>query len=524
MSKDEGRAAPQGGDTPGTPSAPSAPSASAPPGGAPPAPPPAAGPGGSPLRAVLGRLGKHTLVYALTGQLSRLVGFLLIPFYTEFLTKRDYGVNDVLSQLIAVFSYVAGINLTTAMARYYFEQQDERGRREVVSTTLFAVLLGGATVAGLAALGAAPIADFLSQGYPGLPHLVRVMLGILVLQMLRETWLRYLQAQERSSLFGVVSVGKVVLEVSLQVWFVAEKGLGLAGLFYGVLIGEAVAVALLTLLLLPRVGLAFSRPLFALMWAYTLPLIPNGLLQFCLHSADRFVLNTMAGEEQVGLYAFAYKFGYIPNYLLLTPFLMIWYPLVFSLRDEARQKDLIARVAPWLMAALTAVVLAVSMFAPQIAALMSGRDEYVEGWRAIGLVCAGYWFWGLFQLLQTGFYVRKATGRLPALTAVAVAVNLGVNLALIPSLGFVGSAWATLLAFVVLAYLAERAVRPVFAVPWPWRRIVTPALGAVAVYAAGMALGPVAGLHEGPVHTAVKLALLVGWAAWTWGLGSLRKA
>ncbi|HZM01104.1 MAG TPA: polysaccharide biosynthesis C-terminal domain-containing protein [Planctomycetota bacterium] len=476
------------------------------------------------LRGALGRLGKHTLIYAITGQLSRLVGFLLIPFYTSWLTTADYGVNELLSQLIAVLSYVAGINLTTAMARYYFEQQDEAGRREVVSTTLLAVLAGAVGVAGLLALGAEPLAALLSADDPGLPLLVRLTLAILVLQMLRETWLRYLQAQQRSLAYGAVSVGKVLVEVSLQIWFVAHEGLGLAGVFYGVLLGEAASVAALTALLLPRVGLRFSRPVFGLMFAYALPLIPNGILQFCLHSADRFVLEGLAGTEQVGLYAFAYKFGYIPNYLLITPFLLIWYPFVFSLRDEARQRDLIATVAPWLMGALTAVVLAEALFAREVARLMAGSDEFVEGWRAIGLVCAGYWFWGLFQLLQTGFYVRKATGRLPALTGLAVAVNFAVNFALIPRLGFMGAAWATLLSFIALAFVTGRAVQPVFPVPWPWRRIMVPAVGAAAVYAAGASLGPVAGLQDGAAQTALKLALLVGWAAWIRAGGFLRRS
>lgn len=480
--------------------------------------------GGSPLRDALGRLGKHTAIYAITGQLSRLVGFVLIPFYTGHLSLLDYGVNELLSQLIAVLSYVAGINLTTAMARYYFEAQDERGRHAVVSTTLISVLVGAAGLAGLLALGAVPIAWLINPGYPGLPRLVVMMLAILVLQMLRETWLRYLQAQERSTLYGAILVCKVIVEVSLQVWFVAGMGLGLQGVFLGVLLSEALSVLALTAVLLPRVGLRFSRPLFGLMLSYALPLIPNGILQFCLHSGDRFILKALASAEQVGLYAFAYKFGYIPNYLLITPFLLIWYPFVFSLRDEARQQDLIARIAPWMMAALTAVVLGEALFAEEIATLMAENDAYVASWRAIGLVGLGYWFWGLFQIVQTGFYVRKATQRLPALTAVAVAVNFGVNFALIPRLGFMGAAWATVLAFAALLVIAERSVRNVFPIRWPWRRIVMPAVGAAAVCAAGMSLVPLAGMRAGWALISVKLLLLVGWAAWTWAGGFLRKA
>ena len=87
-----------------------------------------------------------------------------------------------------------------------------------------------------------------------------------------------------------------------------------------------------------------------------------------------------------------------------------------------------------------------------------------------------------------------------------------------------GAAWSTLLTFMVLLVIAERAVRRVFPVQWPWRRIVLPAVGAAAVYAAGMSLEPFAGMHAGVGLTVVKLLLLVGWAAWTWAGGFLRKA
>ena len=479
--------------------------------------------GGHPLREALGRLGRHTAVYAVTGQMSRIVGFVLIHFYTKWFGQTLYGQGDLLTHLITVLSYLAGSNLTTAMARYYFEQADERGRRAVVSTTLVAGLIAAVGVAGLCALGAVPIAALLSPGDSVMPQLVRVSLAILVLQLLRETWLRYLQSEERSTTYGVIMVSKVVVEVSLQVWFVAGLDLGLPGQFYGVLASEALTLVVLSALLLPKVGLTFSRPLFGLMLAYSLPLIPNGILQFCLHSGDRFILNALAGNAQVGIYAFAYRFGQIPLFLLITPFLLIWYPFVFALRDEARQQDLIARVAPWMMAALTAVVLGEALFARELATVMAGQPDFVAAWPAIGLVCAGYWFWGLFQVVQTGFYVRKATRRLPLLTAVAVVVNFGANFALIPRLGFMGAAWATLLAFLVLCVITERAVRTVFPVPWPWKRIVLPAAGALAVYAAGMSLEPVAHLAPGPAQAAVKVLLLVGWASWIWAGGFLRK-
>ncbi len=39
---------------------------------------------------------KHYSVYGLTNMLSRLVGFLMIPLYTSYITPADYGVMELL--------------------------------------------------------------------------------------------------------------------------------------------------------------------------------------------------------------------------------------------------------------------------------------------------------------------------------------------------------------------------------------------------------------------------------------------
>jgi O-antigen/teichoic acid export membrane protein len=469
------------------------------------------------LKAAFARLSRHTLIYSATGQLSRVVSFALLYFFTYYLSPADYGLSDVLGHIIAVCSYVAGINMTTAMARYYFDQVDERQRRAVVSTTLWSVMLGALVVGGVLAAGAPTLAGWLDPARPGMTTLVLITLCILVLQMLRETWLRYLQIQERSLFFGVISVGKVALEVSCHVWFIGFLGLGLPGLFYGLLVGELVSALLLTAVLLPRVGVAFSPALFWPMFAFTLPLVPNGLLQFCLHSADRFLLLGLRGAEEVGVYSVAYKFGYIPNYLIITPFLMIWYPFVFGQREPARQRDLIERLSPYVMFTLSASVLAVALLAEDLTHWMTGQAEYVPAWRAIAPICLGYWMWGAFQLAQTGFYVCKRTGVLPWITGIAAALNLAANLVLIPCHGFLGAAWATLFSFVVLLAVTLRAGRPVFPVTWPWARVLRPALAGAAVYALGTAFAP----PPGWASASLKLALLVGWTAWMWAGGFL---
>jgi O-antigen/teichoic acid export membrane protein len=289
------------------------------------------------------------------------------------------------------------------------------------------------------------------------------------------------------------------------------------GLFEAVLIGEAIAVVVLAAIVLPTTGLRFSKPLFRAMLLFVLPLIPTGLLQFCLHSADRYILGWLADDVQVGIYSLAYQFGQIPNFLLLTPFLLIWYPYVFSLADDERRRDLIGRITPFFMFALTACCLGVTLMARETLELMTDKPGFRQAVSAVPLICAGYWFWSLFQFVQTGFYVAKQTGRMPVLTAIAAVVNIGLNVALIPWLGFMGAAWATLLTFALLLVMTVSVVRAVFEVRWPWRRLFVPALSAAAV----QAVATLANLPPGAAGIGIKLALFLGWLAWMFAGGFL---
>ncbi|HEX5009722.1 MAG TPA: oligosaccharide flippase family protein [Planctomycetota bacterium] len=477
------------------------------------------------LKDALARLSRHTVVYAAAGQLSKLVGFALLPFYTAYLTKADYGVNELLSQAISVLGYIAGINMTTAMARHYFDSAEPGHRRLVVSTTLWTALAASITLAGLLALGAGPLGALISDR-DGMRELVYLTLGILVLQLLREVFWRYLQTEERSTAFALSAVSMTVVVLVLQIWFVRGLGRGLIGLFEAVLISEVLAVTALAIALLPQVGLGFSKTLFRQLAVYTLPLVPNGVLQFCLHNADRYVLNGLRGEGDVGLYGFAYKLGLIPNFLLLTPFLMVWYPFIFSVGDAERQKELIARIAAYFLAVVTGAVLLISIFAPELVRLMAGKPEYLVAWPAVPWVCAGYWLWAAFQLAQTGFFIRKRTSTLPWLTGTAAAFNIVANLVLIPRYGWMAAAWITVATFLLLLVLTLRAVRPVFPVNFLWGRTLACAGAAGVLLAVGLWVLPadlgllpadlrvVGGLPLGTM--AIKLGLLAVWAGWTW--------
>ncbi len=472
------------------------------------------------LREAAKKLSRHAFTYAAAEQLSRVVGLFLLPLFTHYLSESEYGTKELLAVTLSVLAQIAGISITAAMARHYFDGASAEHKRVVVSTTWITV----AVVAGLLALSLTG-ASFALDGWwmfenPRMAHLFRITLAILWFQMLREVLGRYLQTEQRSLLFGTLAFAKVVTELVLQIVFVAGLRRGLEGAFEAVLISEATFAAIYSIGLLPKLGLSFSRPIFAGLIAFALPLVPNGVLQFCLHSADRYFVEWFATRNDVGIYALAYKLGYIGNYALLGPFLMVWYPYVFSLGAIDKQRRIVGELGPYFLFVLTAATLVISLFAREIVDLVAESEGYRAAASAVPWIALGYWFWGWFQIAQTGFYVIKDTRRLPWITGAAALFNALANIALIPWLGFVGAALATALTFAVLALTTQLAVRSRFPYAIQWTRTFLPLVAAVIACIAGDWLAPRIGIAS----WITKSIVLGGWIAWAWFGGFVQSA
>jgi len=432
-----------------------------------------------------------------------LAGFLLLPLTTGYLSPAEFGVRELLAVSLTLVAQIAGLHLGAGVSRFYFESSDERVRAAVASTAVLTVTAAVGLLVGPLLLASGALATWL----PGSPTeggvYVRLACGVFAFQCIREVTNKVLQTQQRSALFAALSLSKLLLEIALQVTALVALGWGLAGLLLAVLVSEALFALLGCAIVLARPRPQMRWALLAPMLAYSLPLIPNGALQFGLHSADRYVLGALSGDRSLGLYALAYKLGYIPNYLLLGPFLLIWYPFIFSLPARDVQRETIARLAPIVLLVMGGACLATALFARELVELAAGRGDYSEAAAAIPWIAAGYWLWALYQFLQTGLYVDKQTARLPLITLAALIANLYLNAILVPTLGFLGAAIATALTFLVLCVAGHEIAQRVFPVTYRWLAILGPA-------AAGLVMLLVAAFLPGSLERGADRALRAG--------------
>jgi O-antigen/teichoic acid export membrane protein len=466
----------------------------------------------------LHRLTKHSAIYALGPLAQKAIGFLLLPFVTAWIgTSANYGVVEMSAVVIAFASQLLGINLLHGMTRFYAEYDTEAERGKVVTTAFW--LLAGTT--GLALLAAVVFrrtgAEFLFGSSLYSDALVLVA-AILMLSTIGQVGLRWLQVLHRSIAYGVLTTTKTVLEVGFKVWLMAGLGLAYTGALGSVLGGEAVVAAGMIVWMGRKIGLGFSRPIAKRLVRYSYPLILGGIPMFALHQADRWFVRVYWGMDGVGQYSLAYKLGTIANAVLLESFGLVWFPYVFGLKDPAAVRSVCRAVMTYFTAAMACASLVLAVFSPEIVRWMADPKFY-ESHRAMPLVVAGYLFWAVYQVASTAFYLRQKTGTVSLLVGFAAVANLALNLLLVPRMGYLGAAWATLLTFGGLAlvswFLAERALR----IGYEVARVLVPIVSAAALYAASLRVPGGASWAGLTARAALVLALPV----LLWSSGYLRE-
>ena len=431
----------------------------------------------------LASLFRHSLNYSLVPILGKVIAIAMIPFYTAWLVTDEYGAANLADLLFAGLVQLLGANLLQGMQRFYFDHEEQRDRRAVISSCT--ILLGV-----IAWSVVAPMLIFSRELSPiliGTPSAqvsadmiataTAIALATVPMQLCSQAGFYHLMILKRSGLYAGIMLTKILLELSLRILFVGVLDLGLAGYLLPVLIGESLATLFLLGWTLRTTGLVVRKDILRPILRYTLPLIPVGVFQLLLHYGDQRLLELLDpvnGMAAVGIYGIGYKLGFLVIQVMLDPFIRIFHPWIYGIEDREQQALRVARVSTYALTAMAVASLAIILFAKQaLTIFVSTENGYDEAWRVVPWITAGYVGWCAYHISQIPLYIAKRTTPLLWMNGGALALNVLFNLWLVPRYSFVGSGIATLLTFTSLAAMGMWSANRVMSVPFELRRLGT---------------------------------------------------
>jgi O-antigen/teichoic acid export membrane protein len=428
---------------------------------------------------------KHSSIYGLGQILSRCASFLMLPFYTSYLRPAEYGCIAILDVTAAVLSIVVSAGMGAAVSRYHFEAPDEAGQKRVWWTGLAIIMLVASAVVVPAWLLRHPLAR-LTLGPSQLQGGYYYSLALLTVWVVAVGYLFeiYLRVRKWSGLYVVSSFLCLLLNIALNIYFLAVLHWGVAGLLCGNLIANAVRMAWLSVIFWWNNGRqAFDLDLAFRLLKFGVPLVATALLAVVMNQADRYLLRLFAGMDEVGVYSLAASIGQAINALCLMPFASIWGVVIYEIAEQQHAKTIYVQIFQYFVYCQMLVLFAISLLTKPILALMT-KPDYAGAENLIPIVALAFLFFSLHEHFKVPALLAKHTlGLLPAYATAAV-VNIGANVVLIPLLGSAGAAWVSVLTFAIFSFLGLWRYRLIDKYDYPLLRCGIALVGMIASYIA----------------------------------------
>jgi O-antigen/teichoic acid export membrane protein len=336
----------------------------------------------------------------------------------------------------------------------------------------FTMVMGTLGLAAGVAL-ASPISEFLF-GTAEHADLVRAAFVGLWAHVNYEQMTSLFRVEQRSVAYLIATLVNLGLTVGATLLLVVVWEQGPIGVIVGNFTGTLLVYAGLLAYRRSQLGFEWDRPLLREMNRFGMPLVPSALFLWALNFSDRFFLVRLSGAREVGLYAIGVRIA-SAIILLLAAFRTAWPAFAYSIEDDREAARIYAYVLTYLVAITSWMALALGVLAPWLVQLLTTEDFY-SAERVVAPLAFAAAVFGAYIVVVIGIGRARRTRSNWIITGAAAALNIVLNLALIPEYGMMGAATATVGAYAVLFLGMAWKAQQVFPVPYQWRRVAT-ALG-----------------------------------------------
>jgi O-antigen/teichoic acid export membrane protein len=429
------------------------------------------------------RLSSETAIYGISTILGRFLNFLLVPFYTNILAPGDYGIVAYVYSLIAFVNVIYSYGMESAYFKY--SSTLEIGTIKQNFSTPFISLFGTSVLFSIILVFlASPIARMINVPIDDESILIYTV-GILAFDAVAIIPFAALRMEHKAKHFATIKFLNIVINVGMNLVLLLVFKMGVIGVFISGLTASVLTVVMLLPTIFRYLTKEFNLPLWKALMKFGLPYIPSGLAAMAIQVIDRPILRALTDDATVGIYQANYRLG-IFMMLIVLMYDYAWRPFYFSTAKEANAKEIFARVLTYLVLFMSAIFLLLTFFIGDIAKIsIFGRhiigQSYWSGLNIVPIVLLGYLFLGISTNLSAGIFIEKKTKYSPLVTGIAAVVNVAANFLLIPPFAMSGAAWATFIAYFVMAVTMYFVVQRIYPVSYEFSRLLKVAGSAVVV-------------------------------------------
>jgi O-antigen/teichoic acid export membrane protein len=425
-------------------------------------------------------IARHSVIYGLANVLDRIVGFVMLPVYTHFLTPADYGVMELIYLTTSLISLVIGLGVEAAVSRFYYDYKTDDERKVVISTSIigYGIIISAVTLILLPFSGLMSRLVLDSPEYSSFFAIAILTLGAGFILPIIYT---YMRVRQKSIQYMTTKVAMTVLILGMNIYFVVYAKQGVFGILLSNLLGQLAFMVVLGVLTLNYTGLKINYHLLKEMLKFGLPLIPSSISAYIVQASDRYFVKQYADLSATGLYSLGYKMGTLINQFVTSPFIQVWNYRRLEFFEKGDSEKIYARIFTYFCVISLFVGLLISLLAKEIIHFMAD-EAYWSAYKIVPIIVLSYIIFSFHYHFSVGIMMKKATKYIAYVNVANGIINLILNFILIKRYTIWGAAVATLLCFIFKVAMTYYYSNRIYKIQMEWRRIILLFMTAFAIY------------------------------------------
>ncbi|MFH1160877.1 MAG: oligosaccharide flippase family protein [bacterium] len=408
------------------------------------------------------------MIYTIVGALPYASGFLLIPWFTAYLTPAQFGLNALFISLMYFIQILSSFGLDMSAGVMYFDYKDDRELlKRFLGTVFIGMTVCGAVVFLMFTLGGIQLFDLTFSGGDILELIPFGLFTIIsaVFNGVFKTYSALLVNQQRPVRFFWLNISNFLITISASLIILYLFPFTLYGPIVGRMIPAIISASLCLILLGIEYGIYWDSTYLKKIINFTSPLMLYALLTWVVNYIDRFViLRFMDDPAYVGIYDFGVKLV-LGIELLLVGLVNAVNPKVYGIWKDQNLRGSTLEVNRYYNGLTAFILLLIPVFvllAPILIPLVITKEIYYQAFSLLAILAAGYASRVWFYMFMAPLMFFKRTKALPRVFAISALFEIVAAILLVKYIGLMGAVWVNFLVKPLQAFLLYLESRKVF--------------------------------------------------------------
>lgn len=275
---------------------------------------------------------KTSIIYFIGQVLTKVIAFILLPLYTNYISTTDFGYYDLTLSVLGVVIPVIFMEIWTGVLRFAIENKDEEYKKIIINNSLIIVIVSFiiyTIVYGMA---------FLFMNFR-LPIMIYVYSIIWIFQLII---LNIARVYGKNTLYASSGVVNVLINALMTILIVKLTNGNIISLYIGVTLGIIVQSIMIerSVKVLKNFSIkSYDTQICKELIKFSLPLSFNSVVYWMMEGFNKIIISNKLGMAANGIYAVGNRLSTVLN-LVLQVFLLAWQETIFKISTVEEKLDI----------------------------------------------------------------------------------------------------------------------------------------------------------------------------------------